>query len=253
MRILVIDKFLQPRSSSQMDMYLAMSSVHDVFLSADPVGDVLRGEYDLLYLGLYHQVIGVDMYQLLRMNSKPILVDQSDNEEFIERNSIPGGATFLSRYLPNEAFESYCKERGISYAWLPFYVNPDRFNAIKKDVEYAFICSNFNKRRKRMKDFPSDVFVGEFYGWEYIKTLGRARHFIIECSRQCMTQKYIEAALCECILVGDKPLYPRNDLRVYNFGESGFDTIAQNKEYILDTYSNKEWFLKHFNNIINGM
>ena len=82
---------------------------------------------------------------------------------------------------------------------------------------------------------------------------------IIECGRKCLTQKYIEASLCECAIIGDVPLYPLNELKVLplDFNLMLFPKempdIKYNREYILHTFANKEVFLSNIKRIVNGM
>ena len=261
MRILVIDKFMQPRDPAQTDMYSAIASQHYVTFSSKPMEDVMVDNYDLLYLGIYHQAMKIDLCQLLHYNKKPIIIDQADNEEWISRNKIRMHKNIkyvLSRYLPNEALENYCREHGLPLALLPWYVNPDRFYpAEKRAYDVSFVCSMYGRRNEIAEmvkvygtfDWKS-VMVGEFYGDDYAEILSKSYVSIMECGRKCLTQKYIEASLCDCVLVGDKPLYPANELVVYDHIPDNYTNMQGNRGYILKTFANKKVFMDNFNELL---
>ena len=261
MKILIIDKFFQKHDLAQVDMYRVIAEHHKVTFSVNPMADILKDDYDLLYLGLYHQSLenDLDISALLFHNRKPVIVDQADNEEFIQRNQIRADQNIkwvLSRYLPNGEFEGYCHERGLPYAILPWYVNPDRFPMGEKTNEIAFIASMYGNRNDLAKQIRSMVdvdstsyIIGEYWGAEYRDILSKSRMLVVECGRKCLTQKYIEGALAGCILVGDKPLYPANQLKVSGFFDIA-DNVKYNRDYILSTFANKEWFLERFNELL---
>ena len=261
MRILIVDKFCQKRDPAQTDMYAAIASQHFVTFSERPLEHVLAENYDLLYLGIYHQSLDLDLSQLLFYNKKPVIIDQADNEEFVERNKIRMHQNIkyiLSRYLPNESIENYCHEQGFPYALLPWYVNPDRFTInAQKSYDIVFISSMYGARNeiaKSLGDYSrvagKSILHGEFWGDEYRDILSRSYMAYMECGRKCLTQKYIEASLSGCVLVGDKPLYPENELIVHDSIPDNYTNMKGNREYILKTFANKELFLERFNELL---
>ena len=261
MRILIVDKFFQPRDPAQADMYAAMATEHYVTFSVNPIEDIMCDNYDLLYLGIYHQSLDLDLSQLLFYNKKPVIIDQADNEEWVERNKIKMGVNIkyvLSRYLPNDALETYCHEHGFPYALLPWYVNPERFYTNKdKLYDIVFVGSLYGARNDLSKHLHGyskvagkSILSGEFWGDEYKDILSRSYMAYMECGRKCLTQKYIEATLCGCILVGDKPLYPENELKVYDSIPDNYTNLKADTDYILQTFANKKVFLERFNELL---
>jgi len=262
MKILIVDKFFQPRDPAQTDMYKAISEQHYATFSSNPMEDIMIGNYDLLYLGIYHPNLDLDLSQLLFYNQKPVIIDQADNEEFVNRNKIRMSTNIkyiLSRYLPNEALETYCLQNGFPVTLLPWYVNPDRFY-ISKDKLYdiSFVCSMYGNRKVMAEHIKGYCAlseskcskVGEFYGQEYIDILAQSYMTYLECGRKCLTQKYIEASICDCVLVGDKPLYPENQLQVYPSVPENYTNMKGNREYILKTFANKQVFIERFNELL---
>lgn len=263
MRILVIDKFFQPRDPAQTDMYAAIASEHYTTFSENPMEDVMIGNYDILYLGIYHAAdrMGIDLNQLLFYNTKPVIIDQVDNEEWVTQNKIAMHSNIkwvLSRYLPNETFENYCHEHGFPYAWLPWYVNPGRFKVSKeKKYDISFVCSMYGYRLEVANNIKSHCIitgrscrVGEYYGKDYADIMAQSYMVYMECGRKCMTQKYIEASLCDCVLIGDTPIYPANELVVHPNVPDDYTNMKGNREYILKTFANKQWFMEKFNELL---
>lgn len=262
MKILIIDKFLQRRDPAQTDMYSAIASEHQVGFSVNPLEDVIMGNYDLLYLGIYHQTLDLDLCQILFYNTAPVIIDQADNEEFVERDRLLSYAKnikyVLSRYLPNEVLGVYCDKYGIELKLLPWYVNPNRFTPTKsKSYDLVFIGSLYGVRNDVAKNIESfgyvsgkSVLVGESYGGEYSWILSRSYMAYMECGRLCMTQKYIEASLSGCVLVGDKPLYPANELVVYPTVPDNYANLPSNRDYVLRTFANEQVFLERFNELL---
>ena len=56
MRLLVIDIYHFPRDLAQTDMYIALRQSYDVvFATPENIMDFVNdGQYDILYLGIYH-------------------------------------------------------------------------------------------------------------------------------------------------------------------------------------------------------
>lgn len=266
MRILIVDRFFQQRDPAQTDMYAAIAEKHYCTFTSDPMEHVMTNNYDILYLGIYHASIAVhnkiDWNQVLFYNRQPVIIDQADNEEFVERDVIlknPANVKcVLSRYLPNDKLEGYCKDHGVPCLLLPWYVNPDRFyTSDYKKYDISFMGSLYGDRKKiagLMDGLHSlrgmSVLCGEVYGQQYIDNLAASYIAYMECGRKCLTQKYIEASLADCVLVGDKPLYPANELEVYEHIPDDYTNMGGNREYILRTFANKEVFIKNFNELL---
>lgn len=273
MKILVLDKYVMRRDLAQMDMYFAMEEIFDLVYANEQTIYYLinKGNYDILYLGIYHHVMNVDFNRIFIANKKPVIIDQADNEEkatqklkydFVENKIL------LSRYLPNESLQKTWKGET---KLLPWFVNPSRFKPLNKIIDASFVCSINGVRigadRRIIADRLGSALdnaklmyrIGSFYGNEYAELLGKTILFFIECGRKCLTQKYIEAALCECAIAGDVPIYPSNELKVMLFDfekmeiPKGTSSIKYNKQYILDTFANKEVFLSNIKAIAYGM
>lgn len=261
MRILIIDKFFQRRDLAQMDMYSVIAKHHDCIFSENPA-DIFSTNYDLLYLGIYHQSFTIDWDQALFYSRAPVIIDQADNEEFVERDGIlrnsRNAKCVLSRYLPNDSFEDHCHKYGAKYALLPWYVNPDRFYVTPdKRYDVTFIGSLYGKRidlKNMVGNYGSltgkSVYSGELWGGEYVDALAQSYMAYMECGRKCVTQKYIEASLCDCVLIGDKPLYPANDFVVYDTIPDNYTNMRGNRDYVLQTFANEERFMEIFNRIL---
>jgi hypothetical protein len=264
MRILVIDRYNMPRDLAQMDMYKAMEAQHTLTYANkfDVYKHVSQHDYDLIYLGIYHHVLKIEWEYLYTMVNTPIIIDQADNDEFINYDwKYPANSTLVSRYLPNR-IEGYW---GKKVYLLPWYINPERFKPAEKDVDMMFVCSIRGKRigynRKQMLAEVTDyanrngmrLIAGEY--WEqYPSICARSKIMVIDGSRFCLTQKYIEACLSECYIAGEKPISPVNDIRVTSLKNLKIDpkTIKHNKEYILETFANKNYFLKHFDECLTS-
>lgn len=273
MRILVLDKYAMRRDLAQMDMYFAMEEIFEITYATELTIYYLikKGDYDILYLGIYHHVMNIDYDRVFSENKKPIIIDQADNEEKatqkLKYDQIKQ-KVLLARYLPNEAIE---KAFNFKIELLPWYVNPNRFKPALKDIDVLFICSINGERigndRKQIASRLKGIFdkaelsyiIGEYYGNEYANILSRSWSMVVECGRKCLTQKYIEASLSSCAIIGDVPIYPDNELKVIPLN---FDTllfpkempdVKHNREYILRTFANKEVFLSNIKRIVNGM
>lgn len=263
MNILVIDKFNAPRDPAQMDMYKAMECIHDV--SYGTPSDIIHSwAWDVLYLGIYHQVLPIDYTKI----DCPVIIDQADNEDFVRRltkipySNIKTPKVFLSRYLPNEALQAVIPEA----KQLSWYIDPERviYRGDKKSIDVSFICTIHGNRthyaevvRSVCKKNGWSCYVGQAWGEEYLQLLRKTRLFIAECSRKCYTQKYTEAILCGCTIMGDRPLYPANDIQMI---ESRFtdleSTIRKGLEQPMlqsPEFANKRRFLVEFENILSGL
>ena len=272
MKILVIDKYNYQRDLAQMDMYNVLSENYDVIFSNSEnlLNFVTEDNYDYLYLGIYHPWCGdIDWDLIFSINKKPIIIDQVDNEGFIGRIdskiNYVGDSILLSRYLPNNMLERFWKGK---LELLPWYINPDRFITQEKEIDIVFVCSiNIanrigNDRVKMSKDIAEycntnklSYVIGEYYRDTYREIITKSKAMIIDGSRYCLTQKYIEAALSNCLIIGEKPISPPNDFIVTSLDD--FDNnndyriiINKNRQYATETFANKDFFLNNFKNII---
>lgn len=221
MKILVVDQFLNKRDSAQTDMYKIMSEDYDVTFTQDVFSHLLKGDYDVLYLGIYHQSLNIDWQQVFRLNTKPVVIDQADNEEFLDKHRYAvKNLTVLSRYLPHKPLELFCEQIGARLLPLNWYVNPERFYSQEKTCDVAFIGSMHGGRDVISKNVEYvckkngwTYIAGEYYE-DYAELLSKTRVMVIECARKCLTQKYIEARLSGMFIIGDTPEFPINDVRV---------------------------------------
>lgn len=272
MKMLVIDKYNYPRDLAQMDMYSVLQEKYDIIYSNpnNLIDFVKEDNYDYLYLGIYHPWCGIsNLEEILKINKKPVIIDQADNEGFIARKNskiiYTENSILLSRYLPNERLSNFWKGK---LMLLPWYINPDRFLPQEKIIDLSFVCTINIKRlgadRKKMsldiKQYCMDnslkCAIGENYK-EYSDIITKSKAMVIDGSRYCLTQKYIEAALSNCLIIGEKPTSPENDLitidlESFNYLKSYDDVILHNRNYVLNNFCNKDNFLKIFENIISS-
>lgn len=272
MKILVADKFNQPRDMAMMDMYSVIGESHQLIYADEKTlhDNIRRGNYDLLWLGIYHHVMEVPWNRFLKYNRKPVIIDQCDNEEFMTvkiEYSLIGEKKLLSRYLPNK-IQAFWKE---PVYLLPWYINPERFTINEKTLDFSFVATiegdrigiNRVKLAERFRQLGDEsllaYYVGTVFGGQYRDILSVTKELFIECERRCLTQKYIEGALSGCLLTGHVPLYPANELKVQEFDFQEFrhvgkinreEAVKFNREYILRTFASKEYFMSHFNKLI---
>lgn len=272
MKILIIDKYNYPRDIAQMDMYEALSEKYEIIFATPKniLSLITEENYDYLYLGIYHPWCGLSqekLQEIININNKPLLIDQADNEGFIGRidSKVNYGekCILLSRYLPHEELEKFWTG---SLKLLPWYINPDRFIPQEKEIDIAFVCTmNINRLGVDRKKMSFDILnycennnltykIGEYWK-DYNDIVTKSKAIIIDGSRYCLTQKYIEAALSECVIIGEIPKMPINDiltisLDYFNINNDYSNIVKYNKEYILRTFANKEKFLKTFDNIL---
>jgi len=122
--------------------------------------------------------------------------------------------------------------------YLPWGIDKRKYySCSKKDIDVSMIMSidknwKFHDTRVKIADKIKqikhiDYYIENIYGKEYIDKMARSKIFIVDTSeRRWVTQKYLEASMCECMLLGEIPLYE--------------DSIFVNKESIV------ELNLKHF-------
>jgi len=272
MKMLVIDYYCAPRDLAQMDMYVALYEQYEViFANSENFADLVKAQdFDYLYLGIYHPWCGkFDWNNLLKINKKPIIIDQADNEGFIGRRDTKfeygDNCILLSRYLPNDDLRNFWKGK---LCLLPWYINPERFIPQEKTIDVAFVCSmNVNNRIDREKlgerilkycqDNNLSYKIGEYWGQDYKNIITSSKSMVVDGSRYCLTQKYIECALSNCLIIGERPIYPPNEFITVNLESVNSNNIddfhfevLSNNMYALDNYANKEKFLDNFKVIL---
>ncbi|MCK9417034.1 hypothetical protein M0Q97_10280 [Candidatus Dojkabacteria bacterium] len=275
MNILVYDKYNNPRDFAQLDMYSALSEKYNL-IYANPtnlISLITEGNYDILYLGILHPWHGnINWEQALSINKKPIIIDQADNDGFLARSNSKyiyndSNCILLSRYLPNRLSDVW---KGKLFL-LPWYINPDRFIPQEKTIDVSFVCMINIKRlgtdRKKMsqdilkycENNGLNYIIGEYFGENYRKIITASKAMVVDGSRLCLTQKYIEASLSNCLIIGEHPISPENEIKTVELNMINSKTINDfnenvqyNRNYILDTFANKEKFLKTFDDIISN-
>lgn len=255
MKILVIDKLFQKRSGvAETDMYLAMQTEYDLSFN---LSDIYLQNYDILWLGAYHYRLGLDINQILLINTKPVFVCQADNEEFAKEPYYKD-VTIICRYLPNESLSNY------NTKLLNWYINPKRIPESEKTCDVAFICSMYDDRlyyAKVIKEVCErnnyTYIIGEYHE-DYYSLISKCRVIVIESGRKCLTLKYTEAILAKSIIVGTRPIYPENDIDMIECDLGSFENVensikfALNKKFKRQEIFTKEMLLESINNIING-
>lgn len=230
MNILVVDSFSVERDPAQMDMYRAMEKHHEVvYCSTNEELWVLLPRCDIVFLGIYHAELPINWGLFVMTCDKPVIIDNADNEEQVYKAGKIGyqwmkRKVFTSRYLPHEGMGDLARECNTSAMSLPWYIDPGRVcQRDEKTNDIAFMCTQYGKRvkiateiREMSKVNGWTCITGEYYGPLNIELLGKSRISVIECARKCLTQKYIEASLCGCTIVGDTPIYPASDIRMYD-------------------------------------
>jgi len=230
MNILVVDSFSVERDPAQMDMYRAIEKHHEVvYCSTNEELWLLLPRTDIVYLGIYHVGLPIDWGLFVMTCDKPIIIDNADNEGQVKNAGKIGyqwmkRKILTSRYLPHKGMEDLAIECGTSVMSLPWYIDPERVKQRgKKTNDIAFMCTQYGKRikiateiREMAKVNGWKCITGEYYGPLNIELLGKSRVSVIECARKCLTQKYIEAALCGCTIVGDTPIYPASNIKMYD-------------------------------------
>lgn len=274
MKILVIDKYYYPKDLAQMDMYNSLKEEYEIIFADNNnlIEYVKSDNYDYLYLGIFHPWCGIqNLEEILKINKKPIIIDQADNEGFMARKNskmiYPENSILLSRYLPNEKLSNFWNGK---LMLLPWYINPGRFIPQEKVIDISFICTiNINRLGADRKKMSIDIknhciennlshVIGENYN-DYSDLITKSKAMVIDGSRYCLTQKYIEAALSNCLIIGEKPVSPSNEFKTINLEfltsktiNSFDDIVLYNKKYVLETFANKNKFLENFRNVISN-
>jgi hypothetical protein len=186
-----------------------------------------------------------------KMKNKQVLVaDQVDSEFFLKRNSGSKmvryekfeGRKFLFERYSSPELKKFGQEKGFSVKNLPWMIKKEdygKFDPDKKDIDVCFVCTitpgyDYHRRRLNIlnnllslkKTRPELNFYisappfypeNAVYGEEYKNILSRSKVFIVEGSdRSCLTQKYLEAGMSGCVLIGDRPKFPEKNIFVEN-------------------------------------
>lgn len=221
----------------------------------------------------------MDLNSLIKkMKNKQLLVaDQVDSEYFLKRNSgknrikyekFPGRKYLFERYSSKE-IKKYGQNKGFTVKNLPWVIRKGdytEFDPEKKDIDICFVSTitpgyDYHKRRLRIlnnllslkkirPDLKSYISAPPFYpenavyGEDYKKILARSKIFIVEGSdRFCLTQKYLEAGISGCVLIGDRPKYPEKNIFVENdimieIDPTDPDQLDRSINSVLEKYKN---------------
>ena len=224
----------------------------------------------------------MDLHEILsKMRKKQILiVDQVDNESFIKKNKgkfriiynqyFSGKKILLDRYSSRE-LKIFAEKNNFILKILPWTIVSDEYKNTDfnlKDIDITFICTiseGFEYHKKRMAILKNillmesertdlNFFVSAppyyskniVYRNDYKNILRRSKIFIVVGpDRLCMTQKYLETGMSGCYLVGDKPLYPANNIFNNNNLMTGveltnYDSLVSELNSVLKKYKTLE-------------
>lgn len=260
MNILIIDE-KNERDLAQYDMYDLLKKDHNLYFSSMSEWELIIDDVDLVWLGIYHQTFNIDWKLFASKCKVPIIIDNADNKEFVEKSiDIPyrlfRNKVFTSRYLPHKQMSMMGQIYNAPVRQLSWYINPGRFKAAEKDIDVVFIATMYDSRYKLMQhiqkvcdDNDWTYYLGEDFE-NYSHYLSRAKIFYCDCSRNCLTQKYIEAIYSGCILIGDAPKYPANNIQVIEAKDIE-QAIRQGLNSQRQSYESP--FLTDFNNIIHEL
>lgn len=144
---------------------------------------------------------------------------------------------------------------------VPWGINPDKYKSVyagkPRDMDVSMICSSGNKyyhhnRRlaigaiRRIKGISS--YTKSVYGQKYIDMLYRSKIFVVEGSRRnFLVQKYLEAAVCGAMLMGE---IPQTGKHIFVHGESiasigKYSKLAANIKYYLNNPAHRDIIAQH--------
>lgn len=191
--------------------------------------DLVKEVPDYIYYGFSVMYTGVEE-SFINDNGIKIIAEIGDVECFISdpkmwKNLEKVGVDFLVfRSLGNDEALGKIEKFISETEWLnktrliqiPWGIDTNGFDRVEKTVDVSLICaigrSPFHLSRKIARKVLStmnneiNVRIGNYYGEEYLDLLKKTKIFIAESSmRNSMTQKYLEGAMCECMLLGDIP------------------------------------------------
>jgi glycosyltransferase involved in cell wall biosynthesis len=150
-----------------------------------------------------------------------ILLELADSQTFLVRSGPWKDITsHLVFHMPEnwpgygEIFNVFSSAQRISIPWgidLAKYHNMN----LDRTMDVGMICNvgvkwPFHKRRREFKEVAlslrGDNFIGNAYGIKYRDLLNKVKVAIVESSgRRALLQKYIEAAACGAMMIGDLP------------------------------------------------
>lgn len=271
--ILIVDDMQPRRDPARFNMYRVMverMGAH-ICLPENLTQTLKQTPYDVLFFGMYHPWEVIDWEAVVAFHRGRIVLDQCDNEEYL---SVVDRVEYLkdypdkvltARYLPNEAISEAAARLQCEVKLLRWYVNPDRFKPRRKEIKCALIGYPNERRNKWAKAIKADsnnnninVIYQPIYGTLYAEALSLSDVLVVESGRKAMTLKYIEGVLSGCKIVGDKPLYPENDLQGFWCGDASklMQTISEANESPLPDnseavakYTSAEHLIENLNEI----
>jgi hypothetical protein len=245
--ILIIDDMQARRDPARFDMYRVMVTQMDAHICRPPdLPKMLAStQYDVLFFGMYHLWDDINWQSVVAIHRGRIILDQCDNEEYlslvdkVEYLKDFDNKVLTARYLPNDAIEKAAFKLNCRVKLLRWYVDPLRFKPRNKEIKCALIGYPNpirNKWAKAIKANAEDNNLNSIYqpiyGTLYAEALSLSDVLVVESGRKAFTLKYIEGVLSGCKIVGDKPLYPENDLQGFWCGEASklMETIGEANE-----------------------
>ncbi len=253
--ILIID-ICHRRDTFQWNIYkkLRQNDNFNIYICQEIDGDIENimfeiniNKIDLIFIGIYHGVFLENSIEYIRRNNIPCIIDSADNEELINNEKMPyfiGSGIInavITKYLPSPEFTDFFNN--LSYDVSKLYciewgIEPVE-NIKVKDIDVAFICSiednwKYHEYRKIIKEILESLegfkmFTENVWGDEYRDILMRSKIFIVEGSmRKSMTQKYLEAGISGCFLIGERPIIPT--IAYENFNDSTMTEVTDLNE-----------------------
>jgi len=276
MNILILYDGIKKRDTNQKKIYDYLSITNQLYYTTplNIFNDLKKiNNIDLIWVDIYHILFNVDWKKLFLLGI-PVVIDQADNEQFVsDKNHIIKYLSYLSngvicsRYknLPNDKLLNISNKYNIPVKQLTWYFKDGDFNEYKnimKDIDISYICRLNTPKRIKLLSTIKNICIknnwtyrtGEYWGDEYYNILSRSKIFYTDASsgRPQLTQKYFESSLCGCTIIGDIPLYPENNFKVYPIHNSLEETIkmALEKPFINKIYNNIE---SELNNIFKEL
>jgi hypothetical protein len=250
--ILIIDDMQARRDPARFDMYRVMVTQMDAHICRPPdLPKMLAStQYDVLFFGMYHQwpltpADEINWQSVVALHRGRIILDQCDNEEYlsvvdrVEYLKDYDNKVLTARYLPNDAITEAATRLNCEVKLLRWYVDPLRFKPRQKEIKCALIGAPQTRRfiwqqlikDDAIKNFYTAIYQ-PIYGTLYAEALSLSDVLVVESGRKAFTLKYIEGVLSGCKIVGDKPLYPENDLQGFWCGDASklMETIGEANE-----------------------
>lgn len=255
MRILILWNGLRRRDLGQENIYYELGKRYDIIYTTPDtyLFDVQNIDYDVLWLDIYHCVLNIDWECFVNVIKKPVIFDQADNEYYVNKmnvfidviSKLSSGGVITSRYLPNNIIEEYGGKINLPVKQLSWCYDDDfikKKSFIDKDIDVSFLCSLNTPLRKKIREEIIEVcderkikyMVGDYWGDDYYNILLRSKTFFVSSERKALTQKYFEAILCGCTIIGDVPIYPHNNLKIHGFNYD-FNSLGDLIEHAVKT------------------